>query len=206
MVAEELACDWDKVTWEFPTPGQSLARDRPWGSFSTGGSRGIRDSHQYVREGGAIARELLLAAAAQTWSVAIKDCVAKDSVITHLPTGNSTTFGAVATLAATLKAPSDVTLKDPADWTVIGQSVPRLDTAEKVTGALRYGADLTLPGMLHAAIHACPVHGGKRRGVDASAAKSMPGVRHVLSVADDAVAVVADSWVAGETGAGEGEH
>ena len=194
MVAEELACDWDKVTWEFPTPGQSLARDRPWGSFSTGGSRGIRDSHQYVREGGAIARELLLAAAAQAWSVAIKDCVAKDSVITHLPTGNSTTFGAVATLAATLKAPSDVTLKDPADWTVIGQSVPRLDTAEKVTGALRYGADLTLPGMLHAAIHACPVHGGKRRGVDASAAKSMPGVRHVLSVADDAVAVVADSW------------
>lgn len=194
MVVEELACDWDKVSWEFPTAGQSLARGRPWGSFSTGGSRGIRDSHQYVREGGAIARQLLIAAAAQTWGVPAIECAAQDGVITHVPSGKRSTFGAVAKLAATLEAPPQVTLKDPSQWTVIGKPMPRLDTAEKVTGALRYGADLKLPGMLHAAIHACPVHGGKRQSFDASAAQTMPGVRHVLPVGDDAVAVVADSW------------
>lgn len=194
MVVEELACDWDKVSWEFPTAGQSLARGRPWGSFSTGGSRGIRDSHQYVREGGAVARLLLVAAAAQTWNVPALECAVQDGVITHLGSGRHTTYGAVAKLAATLDAPKQVTLKDPAQWTVIGKPMPRLDTAEKVTGALRYGADLKLPGMLHAAIHACPVHGGKRQAFDASSAQTMPGVRHVLPVGDDAVAVVADSW------------
>lgn len=194
LVAEELGCDWSKVSWEFPSPGQSLARKRPWGSFSTGGSRGIRDSHQYVREGGAVARELLIAAAAQTWNVPPAECTADNSLINHLPSGKSTTFGSVARLAATLKAPTEVTLKDPADWTIVGKPMPRLDTADKVTGALRYGADVKLPGMLHAAIHACPVHGGKRVGFDADVARSMSGVRHVLAVSDDAVAVVADSW------------
>jgi isoquinoline 1-oxidoreductase beta subunit len=77
---------------------------------------------------------------------------------------------------------------------VVGKPKPRLDTPEKVTGSLRYGADLKLPGMLHAAIHACPVHGGTRKRFDATRAKTMPGVRRVLEVGDDAVAVVADSW------------
>ena len=194
MVAEELECDWSRVQWEFPTPGQSLARDRVWGSFATGGSRGIRGSHQYVREGGALAREMLIAAAAAEWGVPASECSARDSVITHGPSGRRLSYGAVATAAAAMQAPASVTLKDPADWRVIGTSVPRLDTREKVDGSLRYAADLTFPGMLHATIHACPVHGGKRHSFNADEARKMPGVRAVLEVGDDAVAVVADSW------------
>lgn len=194
MVAEELECDWDKVSWEFPTPGQSLERNRPWGSFSTGGSRGIRGSHQYVREGGALARELLIAAAAEQWSVSAKDCTASKSVITHEPSGRTLSFGAVAAKAATLSVPDEVALKDPKDWKVIGAGLPRLDTADKVTGALRYAADIKLPGMLYATTFTCPVHGGKRASFNGDKAQSMPGVRAVLPIADDAVAVVADSW------------
>lgn len=194
MVAEELECDWEKVTWEFPTPGESLRRERPWGSFSTGGSRGIRESHQYVREGGAAARAMLITAAARQWSVPAEACSARNSVITHEPSGRSLTFGAVADAAAKLPVPASVSLKDPAEWQIIGKPVPRLDTADKVTGKLRYGADLKLPGMRYAAAHACPVHGGKRKSFDASTAEKMPGVRAVLPVGDDAVAVVADSW------------
>jgi isoquinoline 1-oxidoreductase beta subunit len=194
MVAEELECDWDKVSWEFPTPGESLRRDRAWGSFSTGGSRGIRESHQYVREGGAVARTLLVSAAAQRWSVPADECTAKAGVITHNPSGRTLRFAAVAEAAAKLPVPKTVTLKDPADWEIIGKRMPRLDTADKVTGKLRYGADLTMSGMRYAAAHACPVHGGKRQSFDASKAEKMPGVRAVLPVGDDAVAVVADSW------------
>ena len=90
MVAEELECDWSKVTTEYPTPGQSLARDRVWGSFSTGGSQGIRGSHLYVRKGGAAAREMLIQAAADAWDVPATECRAVSSVITHLPSGRTT--------------------------------------------------------------------------------------------------------------------
>ena len=194
MVAEELECDWNRVTWEFPGPAESLARDRVWGSFSTGGSRGIRGSHQYVREGGAVARELLIAAAASEWGVPSSECRARNSVVTHEPSGRTRRYGELAARAATLELPEQVALKDPADWRIIGTSVPRLDTVEKVTGELIYGADFSLPGMLHAAIHACPVHHGKRGAVVRDKAAAMPGVRAVLDVGDDAVAVVADSW------------
>ncbi|MFK7831314.1 MAG: molybdopterin cofactor-binding domain-containing protein [Congregibacter sp.] len=194
LVAEEMECDWDRVNWAFPSPAESLARDRVWGSFSTGGSQGIRGSHQYVREGGALARELLIAAAAQSWSVPAAQCSARDSVVTHQPSGRTLRFGELASVAATLEVPQTVKLKDPAEWRLIGKSVPRVDTIDKVTGKLVYGADLQMPGMLHAAIHASPVHGGRRASVDAKEARAMSGVRAVLEVDDDAVAVVADSW------------
>ena len=77
LVAEELECDWAKVTTEYPTPGQNLARERVWGNFSTGGSRGIRESHDYVRKGGATAREMLIQAAAQGWKVPAGECRAE---------------------------------------------------------------------------------------------------------------------------------
>ena len=194
LVAEELACDWDSIRWEFPTPGQSLSRGRPWGSFSTGGSRGIRNSQQYVREGGALARQLLLTAAAQRWQVSVDECHAENSIITHQPSGETIQFGDVALLASTLPIPTAVTLKNPDDWQVIGRPVKRLDTREKVTGTLRYAADIKLPGMLQATISACPVHGGKRGKVDSRKAVTMPGVKKVVMVGDDAVAVVADYW------------
>src|SRR5271170_5616795 len=83
LVAEELNCDWSKVTTEFPTPGQSIARKRVWGEFSTGGSRGIRTSEDYVRKGGAMARIMLIQAAANGWNVPVAECSAATSVVTH---------------------------------------------------------------------------------------------------------------------------
>jgi isoquinoline 1-oxidoreductase beta subunit len=194
LVAEELECDWAKVTTEYPTPGQNLARGRVWGNMSTGGSRGIRDSHDYVRKGGAAARVMLVQAAANAWGVPPSECRAAASVITHAPTGRTTTYGAMAEAAARLTPPADVPLKPQSEWKLIGQPVPRLDTKPKVDGSQVYGMDLRLPGMLNAAIRACPVFGGTVRAVDSAEAERMPGVRRVLRVGDNAVAVVADTW------------
>src|ERR1700674_3170667 len=118
LVAEELECDWSKVSTEYPTPGQNLARNRVWQNFSTGGSRGIRESQDYVRKGGAAARIMLVQAAADEWKVAASECSAANSVITHKPTGRTVTFGQVAAAAGKLEAPKDITLKDPKDWKI----------------------------------------------------------------------------------------
>jgi isoquinoline 1-oxidoreductase beta subunit len=194
MVAEELEADWSKVTTEYPTPGQSVARKRPWGNFSTGGSRGIRESNEYVRKGGATARVMLVQAAANAWGVPAAECSAANSVITHKPTGRTITYGKVAEAAAKLNPPADVVLKDPKEWKLIGKSVKRLDTIDKVTGAQVYGFDLKLPGMLNAAIKECPVFGGKVKSFEAAKVQGMPGVKHVVPVGDSAVAVVAETW------------
>ncbi len=147
LVAEELECDWSKVTTEFPTPGQSVARKRVWGDFSTGGSRGIRSSQDYVRKG-----------------------------------------------AAQLTPPTDVKLKDPKDWKIVGKGVKRLDTTDKTTGKTIYGIDVKLPGMLNAAIKDCPVTGGKLKSYDEAKIANLKGVKKVVRVGDSAVAVVADTW------------
>jgi len=194
LVAEELDCNWAKVTTEYPTPGENLARDRVWGNFSTGGSRGIRDSHEYVRKGGATARVMLVQAAADDWKVPASECTASESVITHAPSGRRTTYGKVAAAAGKVAPPKDVPLKNPKDWKIAGKRMARLDTADKVNGAQIYGMDLKLPGMLNAAIKACPVFGGKVASVDSDAAMKRNGVKRVVRVGDDAVAVVADTW------------
>ncbi|MEP7294826.1 MAG: molybdopterin cofactor-binding domain-containing protein [Burkholderiales bacterium] len=194
LVAEELECDWAKVTTEYPTPGQSLARNRVWQNFSTGGSRGIRESNDYVRKGGAAARMMLVQAAADEWKVSPSECVAASSVITHTPTGRKTTFGKVAAAAGKLTPPSEVALKDPKTWKLAGQPVKRLDTLDKLTGKQVYGMDLKLPGMLNAAIKDCPVFGGKLKSFDAAKIAGRPGVKKVVRVGDSAVAVVADTW------------
>ncbi|MBN8939665.1 MAG: xanthine dehydrogenase family protein molybdopterin-binding subunit [Rhizobiales bacterium] len=194
LVAEELECDWSKVTTEYPSPGQNLARNRVWGNYSTGGSRGIRESHDYVRQGGAAARVMLIQAAAQQWGVAASECRAANSRITHAASGRSVSYGQVAAAAARIEPPKEVPLKDPKDWRIAGQPVMRLDTADKLNGRQVYGADLVLPGMLNAAIKDCPVFGGKVRSFDAAAIASRPGVKRVVQVGDSAVAVVADTW------------
>ncbi|MCV0371038.1 MULTISPECIES: molybdopterin cofactor-binding domain-containing protein [Filomicrobium] len=194
LVAEELECDWSKVTTEYPSPATNLERGRIWQSFSTGGSRGIRESHDYVRQGGAAAREMLIAAAAKDWGVSASDCTAVNSVITHKASNRSTTYGKVAVAASKLEPPKEVQLKDPKDWKLAGKPVKRLDTADKLTGKQIYGVDLKLPGMLNASIKACPVFGGKLASFDDSKVKSMPGVRGVVAVGEDAVAVVAETW------------
>ena len=194
LVAEELECDWEKVVTEYPTPGENLARERVWGDFSTGGSQGIRASQQYVREGAAAARMMLIEAAANEWGVPVSECTAKNSVITHTGSDRSTTFGRVAAAAAELAPPIDITLKDPADWTVAGQPKQRLDTADKLTGKQVYGADLQLDGMLNASIKQAPKRGAMLASYDETAVSGMPGVRKVVQLGDNAVAVIADTW------------
>ncbi len=194
LVMDELDGDWSKVRTEYVAPETNQATKRAWGDMSTGGSRGIRASVEYVRQGGAAARAMLIQAAAARWNVPAGDCTTAASVVTHAPTGRTLRYGELAAAAAALPVPAKVPVKEPGQWTLIGKGVPRLDTAEKLNGAQVYAIDVKLPGMLHAAIAQCPVFGGKVAQFDAAAIKSMAGVRHVLPVGDSAVAVVADGW------------
>jgi isoquinoline 1-oxidoreductase beta subunit len=194
LVAEELECDWSKVTTEFPTPGQSLARKRVYGDMSTGGSRGIRTSHQYVREAGAAARIMLVEAAANEWKVPASECSAASSVITHKASGRTTTYGKVAEAAAKLEAPKEIKLKDPKDWKIAGKGLKRLDTADKLVGKLVYGIDIKMPGLLVATIKDSPVQTGKIKSFDAAKVKGMPGVKNVVQVGSSGVAVIADTY------------
>lgn len=194
MTAEELECDWSKVTYEFPTPGQNVARKRVWGDFFTAGSQGIRSSNQIVRKGGAAARMMLVQAAANAWKVPASECTAANSVITHKASNRKTTYGKVAEAASKVEPPKEIALKDPKDWKIIGKRVKRLDTADKTQGKTIYGIDIRLPGMLYAAIKACPVVGGKVKSFDAAKISSRKGVKKVVQVDGNAVAVVADSW------------
>src|SRR5215471_3316325 len=168
LVAEELDCDWSKVAWEYPTPGQNVARKRVWGDMSTGGSRGIRMSHEYVRQGGAAAREMLKQAAANEWKVPVSEVTAENGVLTHKASGRSTTYGKVAEAAAKLEAPKDVKLKDPKDWKIAGKPLKRLDTADKLTGKQLYCIDIKMPNMLIATIKDSPVRTGKIKSFDAA--------------------------------------
>jgi len=194
LVAEELECDWSKVTFEYPTPGQNLARKQVWGTMFTAGSRGIRESQELVRNGGAVARQMLLQAAANGWNVPVSECSAVNGVIAHKSSGRTTTFGKVAEAAGKLEPPKDVQLKDPKDWKIAGRPLKRLDTIDKLTGQLIYGIDVKLPGMLNAAIKDCPVFGGKLKSFDAEKIMGMKGVQKVVRVGESAVAVVADTW------------
>jgi isoquinoline 1-oxidoreductase subunit beta len=194
LVAEELDCDWSKVTTEYPTPGENVARKRIWGDYASTGSRSIRESHEYVRKGGAAAREMLKQAAAAEWKVPVSEVTAANSVITHTPSGRTTTYGKVAEAAAKIEPPADVKLKDPKDWKIAGKPLKRLDTADKLTGKQIYSMDFKLPGMLCAAVKESPVFGGKLKSFDAAKVASMPGVKKVVQSGDAAVAVVADTW------------
>ncbi len=196
LVVEELECDWSKVSTEYPTPGENLKRNRVWQSFSTGGSRGIRTSHDYVRRGGAAARMMLLQAAADQWKVPVNQLSVSRGVITHGASGRKVTYGKVAAAAAKLTPPDAkaIKLKDPKKWKVAGKPMKRFGTVDKVTGRQVYGADLKLPGMVNATIMECPVFGGKLKAFDAAKVSGMKGVKQVLRVGDTAVAVVADTW------------
>ena len=194
LAAEELECDWSKVKYEFPTPGQNVTRKRVWGDFFTAGSRGIRESNDFVRKGGAAARIMLVQAAAEQWKVPAAECTAADGVITHKASSRSTTYGKVADAAGKIEPPTDIKLKDPKDWKIIGKGLKRLDTAEKVTGKAIYGIDVRLPGMLYAAIKACPVNGGKVKSFDTAKITGNKGVKKVVQIEDNAIAVIGDSW------------
>jgi isoquinoline 1-oxidoreductase subunit beta len=177
LVAEELECDWKKVTTEQVTPGTNLAQE-------------------YVRQGGAAARMMLLQAAADEWKVPVSELAVSDGIITHAASKRSTSYGKVAAAAAKIPAPDakSIKLKDPRDWKIAGKPLKRLDTGDKLNGSKVFAIDVKLPGMLCAAIKDCPVFGGKVRGYDESKIAGMSGVRRVVKVNDTGVAVVADTW------------
>ncbi|WP_105439917.1 molybdopterin cofactor-binding domain-containing protein [Neorhizobium sp. T25_13] len=196
LVAEELECDWEKVTWEYPTPGENVRRGRVWQNFGTAGSQGIRQSNEYVRKGGAAARMMLIQAAANEWKVPVGECTVAKGVITHAGTGRSTSYGKVAVAASLLTplAADSITLKDPKTWTIAGRPLKRLDTAEKLNGRQVYSIDMKLPGMLNAALKVCPVFGGKIKSFDVTQIEKMPGFRKAVRLGDTGVAVIADTW------------
>ena len=194
LVADELDADWSTVRAEYVPPEVNFADHHAWGDMSTGGSRGIRSSVQYVREGGAAARAMLIAAAAKRWGVASSECQAANGAVLHAGSNRSARYGELAADAALMPVPKQVALKTPDQWTLIGKPLPRLDTKEKLNGSAQYAIDVTLPGMKLAAIAQCPVFGGKLSKFDADAVARMPGVQHVFRVGDNAVAVVADTW------------
>jgi isoquinoline 1-oxidoreductase beta subunit len=193
LVAEELDCDWNKVSAEFASPNEHIKRKRIWGSMSTGGSAGIRTSQEYLRKSGAQAREMLVTAAANTWSVPMTECSAEKGVITHGPTKRKVGYGLMATRASQLEPPKEVKLKDPKDWKIAGKPLHRLDIPDKVLGKPVYGVDVQLPNMLHASIVQSPVFLGKVKSVDSAEAEKMRGVKGIVKQ-EGWVAVVADNW------------
>jgi isoquinoline 1-oxidoreductase beta subunit len=193
LVAEELECDWANVRTEYVSPVENLRRDQIWGDMSTGASRSIASSQLHLRQAGAVARQLLVAAAAARWQVPVEECVAQSGAITHTPSGRNVSFGAVAEAAARIEPPAEVELKDPSEWKLVGKPRRRLDVLAKVMAQPVYAIDVRLPDMLYAAIVQCPVYGGKLRSVDENAIAAMKGVRGVVRL-PEAVAVVADSW------------
>ncbi len=193
LVAEELECDWSKVKTEFVDPRLNITRNKVYGGMATVGSRAIRTSHEYVRKAGASARMMLVSAAAARWKVPASECAVKEGVISHAASGRTLSYGAVAEAAAKIAPPQEVTLKDPATWTIAGQPKMRLDMQEKVMGKAFYAIDVRLDGMLFAAIANAPVFGAKLKSYDEAAIAGAKGVRKVVPLGS-AIAVVADSY------------
>jgi isoquinoline 1-oxidoreductase beta subunit len=186
LVAEELEADWKTVR---VVQGDA---DPRYGRMVTGGSSSVRQSWDPLRNAGAAAREMLVAAAAAGWKVDASACRAEKGFVVHAASGRRAGFGELAADAARLPVPEKPHLKVPKDFTLIGKPVPRLDTPAKIRGAATFGIDVRIPGMLHAAVARPPSLGGKVARFDASKAMAIPGVKKVVEV-PTGVAVVADS-------------
>ena len=193
LLAEELECDWSKIRTEFP------GVDRAYGGFQgVVGSQSIRSSYISLRQAGASAREMLVAAAAQKWGVDRSACRAEKSTVVNTATNARLTYGSLAEAAAKLPAPANVALKDPSEFKIVGKTRKRLDTPGKVDGSIVFGIDVRLPNMLYAVVERCPVFGGTVASFDDTKAKATPGVKSVVKISNG-VAVIADStWAAME--------
>ena len=195
LLAEELEVGLDQVTLEAAPPDPDLYSDPINGEQVTGTSATVMAWHEPLREAGARARTMLIAAAAARWGVKPAACRAKRGVVIG-PGGERASYGALSKAASALPAPTKVVLKTPEQWTLLGKPVARLDQQAKVNGAAQYGIDTRLPGMVYAAVAACPAFGGKLTSVDPAPALAVAGVRQVVRL-PDAVAVVADhTWAA----------
>jgi isoquinoline 1-oxidoreductase subunit beta len=200
MLSEELGVGLDQVTVEHAPPNDDLYGVVLLGGTQvTGGSTSTRSQWQVLREAGAVARDMLVAAAAQRWKASAADCTVERGVITHALTGRTCAFGAVADAAGRLPQPASVTLKQRRDYTLIGKPLRRVDSPDKVTGRTQFGIDVSVPGMKFAAVRTSPEIGGKLGSVDDGAARRLPGVIDVIRIAD-AVAVVGDHYWAAAKG------
>jgi isoquinoline 1-oxidoreductase beta subunit len=193
IVAEELECDWSKVRVEYASPTRNLREKGVYGDMVTAGSRGVRTSWQMLLQAGASARVRLVAAAAQRWNVPEAECEAANSKVTHKSSGRSFDYGALAADAGKIKLDKEPAIRTPDQFKLIGKSLPRLDTPLKINGSAQFAIDTRIPGMVYAAIAACPVPGGKLKSVDEGPVKGRRGVLQVVKLAD-AVAVVADRF------------
>ena len=199
LLAEELEVGLDQVQLEHAPPDDKLYANPLVGFQMTGASSSVKFLYEPMRRAGAAARSMLVAAAAQTWNVDAASCRAHRGVVTHTPTGRKLAYGALVDRAATLSVPTQVTIKDPTDFTLIGTPAKRLDTPAKVNGTAQFSIDVRLPGMKIATVAASPVLGGKLAELDDSKAKAIAGVHQIVRL-DDAVAVVADHMWAAKQG------
>ena len=199
LVAEELEIELDRIRIEH-APGDNRVYANPLsGLQETGGSTSVRAFYEPMRQAGAVARTMLVAAAAESWGVDASACRPEKGTITHPPTGRKLTYGAVAERAAKLPVPEQVALKDPKNFKLIGTPAKRLDTPSKVNGTAQFGIDVRLPGMKIATVAASPVQGGKVAGLDERKAMAIKGVRQVVNLGD-VVAVVGDHMWAAKQG------
>jgi len=193
LVAEELDADWSKVRYEF-APANAVYANPLFGSAQiTGGSTSVKAAWLPLREAGARARAMLVAAAAQQWSVKPDSCRTENGVVIHDPSGKRAPYGSLVAAAARLSVPVKVTLKPPAQWRLIGKATPRLDSLEKIEATTTFGIDVHPEGVLTACVARCPTLGGKVSRFDAGKAKAIPGVKDVIQI-DSGVAVVAEGY------------
>jgi isoquinoline 1-oxidoreductase subunit beta len=192
LVAEELEADWNNVRVE-AAPVDPAYNHTQYGTQVTGGSTSTWSEWDRLRQAGATARMMLIAAAAQSWNIDPASCRAENGFIIHVPSRRQLSYGHLAERAAHLTPPQNVPLKDPKDFKLIGKPIKRLDTPEKINGTAVFGLDVNLPGMLTAVVARPPVFSGRVKSVDASRTKAIPGVQHVVEI-DRGVAVVADGY------------
>lgn len=198
LVAEELDVEWSKVRVEQAPAGEAYFNPA-FGIQGTGGSTTVRASYMPLREAGARARAMLVAAAAQQWGVSPEECRTEAGYVHRDGSRSRLSYGALAEAAALLPVPETVTLKDPKDFRIIGKAAPRLDVPDKVTGKSGFGIDVQVPGLLVGVVARSPVFGGKPVRWDEAAALAVPGVRHVVSIGSG-VAVIGDGYWAARQG------
>ena len=199
LLAEELDIGMDQIKIEHAPPSDELYGVAALGQQATGGSTSTRAQWGVLREAAAIARTMLVTAAANRWHVDPAECAVRRGVVSHDKSGRKLAFGALATAAAALPIPAKVTLKDPAAFSLIGKPLRRIDSADKVIGATQFGIDARVPGMKIATVRGCPTFGGKLKSVQDERARQIPGFVAVLKL-DDAVAVVGEHFWAAKQG------
>jgi isoquinoline 1-oxidoreductase beta subunit len=195
LLAEELECDWSRVRTEFAPINPALYGGALQGTF---GSLAIRTSYEPMRRTGAAAREMLVQAAAARWGVTPAQCRAENGVVVNAATNARLSYGSLAEAAAKLPVPSDIRLKDPSEFRLIGKPTPRVDTPAKITGRATFGIDVRMPGMLYATVARSPVFGGKVASFDATKAKAVAGVMHVVQIPQGVAVVASNTWAAME--------